>query len=255
MVTETLFLSDLHLSAERPALVEAAVALLGGRAMGAGAVYVLGDLFEYWVGDDDPAPGLAPVLQALRGLTAAGVPVRLMHGNRDFLMGEALAARTGAQIIPDPSVVDLHGHRALLMHGDSLCTDDHEYQAFKRQVRDPAWQAQFLARPLAEREAVAGAVRARTRAAVQAKAAEIMDVNAAAVEEAFRHHGVDLLVHGHTHRPAVHALTVDGRPCRRVVLGDWYRHPSLLACGAGGCRLEDPRVGEGAGFPLQTASR
>jgi len=200
-------------------------------------LYVLGDLFEAWVGDDDPGEPGASVCSALKALAASGVPVFLMRGNRDFLFGPGIAARSGARLLPDPCVVDLHGRPTLLMHGDLLCRDDVGYQAFRRQVRDPDWQAQFLAQPLAARHAFAAKARAASREHQSGMAESIADVNAAAVAEAMARHGVDRLIHGHTHRPAIHALTVNDRPASRVVLGDWYEQGSVLSVDAGGMTL------------------
>ena len=238
----TLFVSDLHLDPARPEITRLFAEFLDGEARSADALYILGDLFEAWVGDDDPSEIGASVADRLAALAASGVPVYFMHGNRDFLLGADYARRAGMVLLEDPTVVDLHGRRALLMHGDTLCTDDAAYQQFRAQTRDPAWQAQFLAQPLAARLAFAQ----QARAASQARQGElrdagtmetITDVAPAAVEAAFRAHGVDLLIHGHTHRPAVHALDIDGQACKRVVLGDWYEQGSVLRVDATGVQL------------------
>ncbi|MBJ6979667.1 UDP-2,3-diacylglucosamine diphosphatase [Luteimonas sp. MC1895] len=239
----TLFISDLHLDPERPGITRLFGEFIDGEARGADALYILGDLFEAWVGDDDPSDTGAFVADRLRALADAGVPVFFMHGNRDFLLGADYARRAGMTLLVDPAVVDLHGRRALLMHGDTLCTDDLAYQQFRAQTRDPAWQAQFLAQPLDARLAFAH----QARAASQARQGElrdagtmetITDVAPEAVDAAFRTHGVDLMIHGHTHRPAVHALAVDGRACTRVVLGDWYEQGSVLRVEAGRLELQ-----------------
>ena len=234
----TLFVSDLHLDATRPAATEAFLALLDGEARRADALYILGDLFEAWIGDDDDAEPATRVCEALKQLVAAGVPVYLMRGNRDFLYGPAMAARCGATLLPDPCVVDLHGTPTLLMHGDLLCTDDAAYQAFRRQVRDPAWQQRFLGQPLAARRAFAAQARAASREHQQGLSEAIMDVNDDAVAATMARHGVARLVHGHTHRPAVHSLVVAGRPARRIVLGDWYDQGSVLWADADGLSLQ-----------------
>lgn len=239
---ETLFISDLHLDVQRPEAIEACRALLANRAVHAQGLYILGDLFEYWVGDDGAAEGFAGLFEDLRHVSDSGVPVYLMHGNRDFLIGPRLIERLGATLLDDPATVDLYGRPALLMHGDTLCTDDLDYQGFRAMVRDPAWQAEFLARPLPERITAAASMRDQSRQAMAGKREQIMDVNELAVEEAFRAHEVDLLIHGHTHRPGIHDLTVDGRKCRRIVLGDWYEAASLLSVGPQHLVLEDPRV-------------
>ncbi len=233
----TLFVSDLHIGDEHPGIGEQFVGFLDGTARSADALYVLGDLFETWVGDDDPDPAIRRIETALRALTDSGVPAFFMHGNRDFLVGGDFARRSGMQLLDDPTVVDVEGDRVLLMHGDTLCTDDVEYQAFRRMVRDPAWQAGVLALPLAQRRAMAVEARTASKASMAGKSAEIMDVNAGAVAQAFREHGVDLLLHGHTHRPAVHDLEVDGRPRRRIVLGDWYDQGSLVRWDRSGPQL------------------
>lgn len=235
---ETLFISDLHLDPSRPAITELFFRLLNTRARTAEALYILGDMFEMWLGDDDPSPANAVVMDALHAVTAGGTPVFVMHGNRDFLIGQGFAARTGCTLLPDAAVIDLYGERALLMHGDTLCTDDIAYQALRIKVRDPRWQQQMLALPFEERVRLGRQLRDASREEIQAKTAEIMDVNQGAVEQALRQHQVRLLIHGHTHRPAVHEFELDGRPVHRIVLGDWYEHGSVLAYWSDGHRLE-----------------
>lgn len=231
-----LFVSDLHLDGAAPAAVEQFIAWLGGEARAARAVYVLGDLFESWIGDDDDDPARERVCVALRGLTAAGVPCFVMRGNRDFLLGPGFTARTGCELLPDPVIATLEGRELLLSHGDLLCTDDHAYQELRSTVRDASWQRRVLALPLATRALLAGAARAGSRAHTEQAAAAIMDVNAQAVAALFEATGVDLMIHGHTHRPAIHALEVAGRPVTRAVLGAWYEHGDVLRYDAG--RLE-----------------
>jgi UDP-2,3-diacylglucosamine hydrolase len=239
----TLFVSDLHLEAERPAITDLFVRFLRERARAARALYVLGDLFEAWVGDDDPAEPGATVARELRALRDAGVPVFFLRGNRDFLLGEAYARRAGMRILPDPAVIVLDGRPVLLMHGDLLCTGDTAYQQFRAQTRDPQWQRQFLAQPLPARVGFAQQARARSQAAQDALKAQgmldaITDADPATVEETLRRYGIDTLIHGHTHRPAIHALDIDGRPCRRIVLGDWYEQGSVLRVADGAFELE-----------------
>jgi len=218
-----LFVSDLHLSENRPAANEAFFSFIEGKARHAGALYILGDLFEYWVGDDDVEdPFNSVVTGFLHGLSRAGVKVRVMQGNRDFLFGPRFQEAAGAELLDDPCVVDLDGTATLLMHGDTLCTKDNDYQAWRRMVRSDKWQREFLSRPLAERHGMARGARAQSVAATGAKARDIMDVDEGAVREAFRRHNVRRLIHGHTHRPARHELEVDGRRCERWVLPDWY---------------------------------
>ena len=230
----TLFISDLHLDPERPDITGQALEFLHTEARDAEALYILGDLFEAWVGDDDPEPEKRRVITALRQLSDGGLPCFFMHGNRDFLVGEGFAAESGCTLLPDPSVVELHGTPVILMHGDTLCTDDHQYQAFRGMVRNPDWQRAMLARPLPERLALARQLRETSAASMAGKSMDIMDVNQGAVEEVMREHGVYTLLHGHTHRPAVHRFELDGHEAVRIVLGDWYTQGSALSWDADG---------------------
>lgn len=223
-----LFISDLHLQAARPDISERFFRFLETEAAEAEALYILGDLFEAWIGDDDPDEHNREVQAAMRRLTDAGVAGYFMHGNRDFLIGDVFAERTGFTLLDDPVVHDLYGTPVLLSHGDAYCTDDVEYQAFRRQSRDPAWQRQVLSMSVEQRRALAGQAREESRAAMVDKAEDIMDVNAEAVAAALREAGVTTLVHGHTHRPAVHELDLDGTPATRIVLGDWYEQGTVL---------------------------
>jgi UDP-2,3-diacylglucosamine hydrolase len=234
----TLFISDLHLDASRPQITELFVDFVRREAVHARALYVLGDFFEAWIGDDAADETAIRVADALAALGARRVPCFFMHGNRDFLLGDAYARRACMTLLPDPSVVEIGGERVLLMHGDTLCTDDAPYQAFRRQSHAPQWQRAFLARPIAERQAFAAQARAESRRYTRSVADAITDVNADAVHAAFRRHGVRTLIHGHTHRPAVHDLVVDGAPARRIVLGDWYEQGSVLRAGQDGMRLD-----------------
>ncbi|ATJ82717.1 UDP-2,3-diacylglucosamine diphosphatase [Halomonas beimenensis] len=227
----TLLISDLHLHPGAPAITDGFLAWLDGRAREAEAIYILGDFFEAWIGDDlldlgdaDPsgtAALAARIAAALQARSEAGTAVYLMHGNRDFLLGERFAEAAGATLLPDPSVVTLGDERVLLMHGDSLCTRDEAYMAFRAQARDPQWQARILAMPIPERLALARQLRDQSGEANSNKAEDIMDVTPDEVTAALREHGVTTLIHGHTHRPAVHELDLDGIPARRYVLGDW----------------------------------
>ena len=227
----TLFISDLHLTAERPHINQQFFGFLEQVAPAAQALYILGDLFEYWVGDDDTEDTLnRSVASALAQLTQHGTPVYFMHGNRDVLVGQAFAARSGAQLIADSSVIDLHGTRTLLMHGDTLCTGDIEYQKFRAYAHDPENQAKFLQQPLAARHQQMRGMRAQSETSKSNKAADIMDVSLAAVEQVLREHGYPRLIHGHTHRPARHVHRVDGHDCERWVLADWYQRGSYLRC-------------------------
>jgi UDP-2,3-diacylglucosamine hydrolase len=231
-----LFVSDLHLTPAQPAVAQAFTAFLAGPTRAAAALYILGDLFDYWAGDDDLAdPFNARIAAALAAVAAAGVAVSFLPGNRDFLVGDDFAAAAGLRLLPDPCVHTIAGTPTLLMHGDTLCTDDTEYQRFRAEVRSPAWRAAFLARPLGERKALITALRAQSENEKQVKPAAIMDANADAVAAALQRHGVRALVHGHTHRQGVHTHEVDGHACRRWVLGDWSpTRTSVLACDATG---------------------
>lgn len=241
-MSRALFISDLHLSAERPEANEQFFRFLGDEAGRAQALYVLGDLFEYWAGDDELADGrgdplAVEVATGFKSLSKQGVQVWIMHGNRDFLVGKEFLAASGAQLLVDPTVANLNGTPVVLMHGDTLCTDDHDYQAWRLTARSTAWQAEFLAKSLAERHAAIGALREKSKQVIAAKPAEIMDVNAEAVREAFRRHGVRRLIHGHTHRPARHEIELDGARCERWVLPDWYGRGGYLALDDVGPRL------------------
>lgn len=235
---ESLFISDLHLTAERPGANDRFFRFLDEIAAAAEALYILGDFFEAWVGDDALTdPFHAQVVAALHQLVSRGVRLYVMHGNRDFLLAEDFCRASGASLLAEPHVVNLYDRPTLLLHGDALCTDDLDYQQFRRVVRDPGWQVSFLARPLSERVALARELRARSEQVKGNKRPEIMDVNAEAVQQAFRQHGVQRMIHGHTHRPAHHHLMVDDRPCERWVLPDWYDTGGYLSCSNGGCKL------------------
>ena len=237
----TLFISDLHLEPTRPAVTALFLAFLAGPARQAEALYILGDLFETWIGDDDPTEPGPQVAAALRRLSDAGVPVFFLHGNRDFLLSTGFAAASGLRLLPESVVIHLDGlggEPVLLLHGDTLCTADTDYQAFRAQVRDPAWQARILALPLVERRQLAAQLRHGSRQALQTKAEVITDVDPDAVAAALRAHGLSHMIHGHTHRPAIHDGLLDGRPTRRAVLGDWNTQGSVLVCDASGWRLE-----------------
>lgn len=229
----TLFISDLHLCAERPAITALFADFLRRRGATADALYILGDLFEYWIGDEAvSAEAHRPIIEALAALTGAGVPVYVLPGNRDFLLGAGFERATGCRLLADPTLIDLYGTRVLLMHGDSLCTDDVDYQAFRRMVRSESWRREYLAKSLAEREALSRRYRQMSKVATAGKRPEIMDVNAQQVEALMRQFRVHQLIHGHTHRPAQHLFNLDGHRARRTVLGDWYEQGSVLRCDA-----------------------
>ncbi len=234
-----LFVSDLHLDAARPGALELFSQFLSGPGSQAQALYILGDLFETWVGDDEVGALADRVRADLLRLTSSGVPVQFMRGNRDFLVGPGFASDTGVGLLPDPCVVTLHGEPTLLMHGDLLCTDDSEYLSFRAKVRDPAWREHFLAQPLAHRHTFAAQARQVSESRQSGLRAEgmlsaITDVNAEAVENTMRCFGVSRLVHGHTHRPAIHSIVGLGQ---RIVLGDWYEHGSVLTLSDEGLAL------------------
>lgn len=233
----TLFISDLHIDASRPEITEQFIEFLRTEACRAEALYILGDLFESWVGDDAADAGQSAAIAAISQLTAGGVPCFVMHGNRDFLLGKRFCSTSGAQLLPDPLIVTLYGEPVLVMHGDALCTDDRAYQRLRATVRDADWQRQFLALSVAARRALAGAARVGSQAHTASMEYAITDVNAESVAIALRAAGTATLLHGHTHRPAIHALEVDGRPCTRIVLGDWYSQGSVLRWDASGPEL------------------
>lgn len=241
---ESLFVSDLHLAPERPGTVELFLGFLRGRARAAERLYILGDLFDAWIGDDDNSPPGPAVRGALRDLVAAGVPCLLMHGNRDFLIGRRFARDTGCTLLRDPTRADLGGTATLLMHGDLLCTDDVPYQRFRRRVRNPLVQRLFLWKPLAARRAMAADYRRKSGAATATKPEHIMDVNQQAVERAMRRSRVLRLIHGHTHRPADHVFQLDGREVTRSVLAEWHEaRGEVLVVSADGLRREAVRPG------------
>jgi len=233
----TLFISDLHIDASSPAITGQFLDLLAGEVRVAEALYILGDLFESWVGDDAPDADQTAVIAGLRALTSSGVPCFVMHGNRDFLLGARFCELSGAQLLPDPVIATLYGERILVMHGDALCTDDAAYQRLRATVRDPDWQRRFLALPVEARRALAGAARQGSQAHTAGLDYSITDVNPDSVASVLRAAGVATLLHGHTHRPAIHALRVDDKPCTRIVLGDWHGGASVLRWNRGGPEL------------------
>jgi UDP-2,3-diacylglucosamine hydrolase len=235
----TLFISDLHLSPERPDIIRLFGGFLEHTASQAKALYILGDLFEVWIGDDFVPPGLDAVISELAKLTENGTPTYVMRGNRDFLLGNQFEAQTGCRLLDDHEVIELYGQPTLLMHGDLLCTDDVDYLKFRAMVRNPQWQEQFLAKSVQERIGMAKAARQESQTKTQQLANEIMDVNADTVANTMQQWNVQRLIHGHTHRPATHQLSVAGRPATRIVLGDWYEQGSVLRCTTDRCELEN----------------
>lgn len=238
----TLFVSDLHLESDRPDIGDQFLAFLEGEANSADALYILGDLFEVWVGDDDPNAHYAVIKQALRGLVDNGVPTYFMHGNRDFMIGNSFARETGVNILSDPYAVEFYGDKVLLSHGDALCIDDVQYQNARQITRNTEWQAMMFAKPLEERLAIAEQLRAESIAHGATIDQSITDVNQDEVLRVVREHGVDVLLHGHTHRPAVHAVDLGDRSAKRIVLGDWYEQGSVVRWDESGPKLcEMPR--------------
>ncbi len=236
-MAETLFISDLHLDGARPHIIELFLEFLRDHACHADALYILGDLYEYWIGDDDPAEALQPTVEALAQLSSRGIATYFIHGNRDFLIGREFARRSGCRLLPESAVIDLYGEPTLIMHGDTLCTDDTAYQAFRAKIRNPIVRRILLSLSVNLRRKIAERLRGKSKEATGAKTTEIMDVNPQAVEEMMRKHRVWRLIHGHTHRPAVHQLEIDGSPATRIVLGDWYEQGSVLRCTPDGYRL------------------
>ena len=234
----TYFVADLHLTDERPVATGRFFRFLEDEAAGADALYILGDLFEAWTGDDHEEQVARDAARRLRALAEGGTPVYFMHGNRDFMLAERYAAQSGMTLIAEPARIDLYGVPTLLMHGDTLCTDDVAYQAFRRRSRHPLTLALLKRLPQGLRHRLARRARAGSQAAKASKPAEIMDANAEAVAHALREHHAQRLVHGHTHRPARHVHTVDGRDCERWVLPDWYARWGYVVCDAAGCALQ-----------------
>jgi len=234
----TLFISDLHLHPSRPVVTDRFIRFLEESAAATDALYILGDLFEVWIGDDDPDPHHRRVIAALRAFTSAGAECFFVRGNRDVIIGRCFCNETGCQLLDETTIIELYGTRMLIAHGDELCTDDHAYQRFRRQARSPTWRALFLALPLAARRWVANRLRHRSHADTVLKPEEITDVSPAAVNDAFTEHRVTTIVHGHTHRPGIHELELFRKTRTRIVLGDWYEQGSVLRWDESGYRLE-----------------
>ena len=236
-----LFVSDVHLDASAPAAIEQFLGFLDTHAKNAEALYILGDLFEVWVGDDeaDTDADKKVVAAALRALTTRGVACFILHGNRDFLLGRGFCDATGCRLLPDPVVAEFDGERVLLTHGDALCVDDHSYQELRSVVRTAPWQRRFLALPLSDRELLANQARAGSRQHTSRTIPKIMDVNSDAVAQAFRVAEVHRMIHGHTHRPGIHDMVIDGTPAQRIVLGAWYEQGSYLVYERGTYELRE----------------
>lgn len=238
----TLFISDLHLHESRPQVTRAFFHFLYTQAVHAEALYILGDFFDAWIGDDDDSELLQDVSSGLHQLSELGVAIYFMHGNRDFLLGDTYAKKAGMELIPDGIIIDLYGTPTLLMHGDSLCTDDIEYQQFRAMVRSPQWQQQILAQPLAARRALAAQMREKSQSMNSLKAEDILDVSPAEVIAQMEAAGVTRLIHGHTHRPARHQLVIAGKPAERIVLGDWHDSGWCIKADQTGIELIDWKI-------------
>jgi len=234
----TLFISDLHLSGERENITKLFIKFLDQRASKADALYILGDLYEVWPGDDMIQPDYLSSISKLKQLADNGLPLYVMQGNRDFLMSEKFAEVSGANLIEDPTIIDLYGTPTLLMHGDTLCTDDVDYQKFRAMVRDPGWKEKFFSLPNDERLAMTSKYRKVSKVETAKKSMDIMDVNQQAVETVMQEHNIKQLIHGHTHRPAIHDFSVNNEKMKRIVLGDWFEQGSVLVCNESGCQLE-----------------
>ena len=224
----TLFIADLHLQTEEPAITAGFLRFLAGEARSADALYILGDLFEAWIGDDDPNPLHREIATAIKSLVDSGVPCYFIHGNRDFLVGKRFARESGMQLLAEEKVLHLYGRDVLIMHGDTLCTDDPGYLAFRAKVHTPWIQKLFLALPLCIRRRIAQKMRNDSKAANSSKSMAIMDVNPQAVMAVMEKHHVQWLIHGHTHRPDIHTLNANGETAHRVVLGAWHSHGSMV---------------------------
>ena len=228
-MSDTVFISDLHLAPERPQIIELFLRFADDVAAKADTLYILGDFVEYWLGDDDPAPSLTPVFDKLTELSEKhNTRVYFMHGNRDFLIGDELASRCRFQLIDEPYKLTVNGQRALLMHGDTLCSDDIEYQKFRQMVRSPQWKQEILSKTLEERIQIARQFREQSQKSTTEKEETIMDVNQQTTEKVFIDNAITLLIHGHTHRPAIHHKTINQIETTRIVLGDWYHSGSYL---------------------------
>ena len=234
----TLFISDLHLSGERENITELFIRFLDKRASKADALYILGDLYEVWPGDDMIQPDYLSSITKLKQLSDNGLPLYVMQGNRDFLMAEKFSEVSGAKLIEDPTIIDLYGTPTLLMHGDTLCTDDIDYQKFRTMVRDPSWKEKFFSLPNEERLAMTTKYRKVSKVETAKKSMDIMDVNQQTVETVMQEHNIKQLIHGHTHRPAFHDFSINNEKMKRIVLGDWFEQGSVLVCDESGCQLE-----------------
>lgn len=236
-MNETLFVSDVHLDAARPRIIELFNTFLAKRAVHADALYILGDLFEYWIGDDAPYLQYQTTFNQIKHLTDQGLPVYFLHGNRDFLIAKKFADMTGVSLLTEEHVIEVYQQKILLMHGDTLCTDDIEYQKFRKKTQSKLLRWLVLHLPVRTRQSIAERLRNTSKQAVNEKSYEIMDVNQQAVIKAMQRHQVTTLIHGHTHRPAIHKFMLEQTDYQRAVLGDWYQKGNALRVTADGLEL------------------
>ena len=238
-MSETLFVSDIHLDAKRPAIVDLFNQFLLKRAIHADAIYILGDLFEYWIGDDAPYAEYNSTFDALKKVSDTGISIYFMHGNRDFLIAKKFSEQTGVTLLPEEKIIDLYGQKTLLLHGDTLCIDDIKYQEFRKKTHNKFYQWIVLHLPVSTRQKLANYLRNTSKDEIAEKSEEIMDANQSAVEEALEKNNVTTLIHGHTHRPYIHHFTKNSTDYIRVVLGDWYKQGSVLAVTDKSMNLEE----------------
>jgi len=224
----TYFIADLHLSENRPDISACFLRFLANDAIEAEKLYILGDLFEAWVGDDDDSPFLKTIADALTKLSQTGTKIYYIHGNRDFLIGKRYAKQASMQLLPEVDTIDLYGQHVVIMHGDTLCTRDVDYQVFRKKSRSWWWQATIKSLPLFVRKKIAANYRKKSASATSVKSQEIMDVTDSEVIKCLQKYQSQLLIHGHTHRPAIHDVTANGKPAKRIVLGDWYEQGAWL---------------------------
>lgn len=223
-----LFVSDIHISEKNPEIGEQFIDFLEKQARQSEALYILGDLFDYWLGDDDPNPEYKKIKSALTQYTNKEIPTYFMHGNRDFLIGGSFANETGIKIISDPSIIELYGEKILISHGDMFCVDDIAYQSGRKLTRSPNWQKMILAKSLKERKAFAYKAREKSSKHIQEANEILMDVNQGEINKTFKKYGLNQIIHGHTHKPAIHNSVIKGESYKRIVLGDWYEQGSIL---------------------------
>ncbi len=233
----TLFISDIHISEQHPEICDQLIDFLENHTQQSKALYILGDLFEYWLGDDDTNPEYKRIKLALKKISNKNIPTYFMHGNRDFLIGESFARETGITILSDPSIIELYNEKILISHGDIFCTDDIDYQSSRKLTRDPNWQKIILGKSLEERKAFAYEARKKSSIHTQKTNEALMDVNQSEINKAFKKYGLNKIIHGHTHKPAIHNSIINGEPYKRIVLGDWYEQGSVLKWSQSGPEL------------------